>query len=306
MLLIGDIGGTNTRVAVLPLRKGKPLLEKKVKSAEHATFRDALNAALGTQHFKLTAACFGIAGPVVNNRCTATNLPWKVDGDALGRALKVPRVKLVNDLVALAFGATQMTKRNLVPLNGTQLPKPNAANLAIVAAGTGLGEAALVWDSIGERYVAMGTEGGHSDYAPRNALEDEVRAFLAARHGRVSTERVLSGPGLKALYEFFRDVKKLTPGVLPNPAADFLPRSPAWVSQANPLSRARRSTSSSARTAPKPATSRCATSPRAARVHRRQHRGRAAVTASNLSVSRRVHEQGPLLADARDPAGRAG
>jgi glucokinase len=221
MLLIGDIGGTNTRVAVLPLRKGKPLLETKVKSAEHATFRDALNAALGKQRFKLTAACFGIAGPVVENRCTATNLPWKVDGNALGRALKVPKLKLVNDLVALAFGATQMTRRNLVPLNGTQLPKPTAANLAIVAAGTGLGEAALLWDSVSERYVAMGTEGGHSDYAPRNALEEEVRAFLATRHGRVSTERVLSGPGLKALYEFFRDVKKLGPGVLPDPAADF-------------------------------------------------------------------------------------
>jgi glucokinase len=221
MLLVGDIGGTNTRIAVVPVGKGRPLIEAKVKSAAHPSLRHAIETVLEGQRFKFNAAAFGIAGPVVNNRCTATNLPWIVDGKVLGKAFNVPKVKLVNDLVALAYGALVAPRKLLVPLNGPRLPRTKGLNLAILAAGTGLGEAALIWDDVTERFVPLGTEAGHSDFAPREPLEEELRAFLAARHGRVSTERVLAGPGLKSLYEFFRDVKKLTPGELPNPAADF-------------------------------------------------------------------------------------
>jgi glucokinase len=221
MLLVGDIGGTNTRVAVLPPGKGKPVLETRVPSQGQPSLEAAIRSALGPNRFRFSAACFGIAGPVVDNRCTATNLPWTVDGKALGRAFKIPKVKLVNDLVALAYGALQATPSQLEPLNGKTRPKKTGANLAILAAGTGLGEAALVWDEQGGRHVPLGTEGSHGDYAPRDDLEEELREFLSARHGRVSTERVVSGPGLKALYEFFRDVKKLPPGELPRAGEDF-------------------------------------------------------------------------------------
>jgi glucokinase len=221
MLLVGDIGGTNTRIAVLPEGPGRPVLETKVPSREHPTFNSALSAALEGRTFRFRAACFGIAGPVVNNRCTATNLPWRVDGAALGRAFRIPRVRLVNDLVALAYGAVNAPRRALRALNGAALPRKTGANLAILAAGTGLGEAALVWDDTTGRHVPLGTEGSHGDYAPRDALETELRDFLIARHGRVSTERVVSGPGLAALYEFFRDVKKLPRGEPPLAGADL-------------------------------------------------------------------------------------
>jgi glucokinase len=179
-----------------------------------------LKAALAGTTFKFRAACFGIAGPVINNRCVATNLPWVIDGNALGRAFKVPRVRLVNDLVALAYGALVAKKSHLLPLNGKTLPKTKGANLAIVAAGTGLGEAALIWDDQHEQYVPLGTEGSHGDFAPREPLEEELRTYLAGRHGRVSTERVVSGPGLTALFEFFRDVKGMPVGTAPDPTAD--------------------------------------------------------------------------------------
>lgn len=221
MLLVGDIGGTNTRVAVLPKLPGKPLLETKVPSQEHPSLQSALKAALKGTKFKFEAACFGIAGPVIDNRCHATNLPWKVDGRSLGKAMKIPHVVLLNDLVALGWGALHAKKSQLIALNGTKLPATKGANLCILAAGTGLGEAALVWDSASQKHVPLGTEGGHSDYAPKNPLEEEVLIFFQSRHGRVSTERVLSGPGLKALYEFFRDVKHLVPGELPIAGEDF-------------------------------------------------------------------------------------
>lgn len=222
MLLIGDIGGTNTRVAVLAPAGTKPVFERRVPSRDFSTFAGALKAALTGTKFRFTSACFGIAGPVMNNRCLATNLPWVIDGVKLGRAMKIPRVRLVNDLVALAYGALHAKRSQLVALNGPRLPKTKGLNLAILAAGTGLGEAALVWDDVHQHHVPLGTEGSHGDYAPRDELEEELREFLGQRHGRVSTERVVSGPGLKALYEFFRDAKQIPEGAEgPRDGADF-------------------------------------------------------------------------------------
>ena len=221
MLLIGDIGGTNTRVAVLPPSGGKPVHERRVPSREFPSFNHALKAALEGTRYRFSSACFGIAGPVIANRCVATNLPWIIDGRALGRAFEIPRVRLVNDLVALAYGALNAKRSKLVPLNGARLPKTKGLNLAVIAAGTGLGEAALIWDDVTGRHVPLGTEGSHGDYAPRDETEERLRDFLGQRHGRVSTERVVAGPGLKALYEFFRDVKQVRVGELPSPDADF-------------------------------------------------------------------------------------
>ena len=157
---------------------------------------------------RLRGATFGIAGPVLNGRVKATNLPWLIDERTLARQLRLPRVTLLNDLVALALGAVAAKKKDLHLLRGARAPRPTGGTLVILAAGTGLGEAALVWD--GARLVPCGTEGGHADFAPRTALEWELCGFVAGRvGGRVSYERVVSGPGLGTVYDFFRERRRV-------------------------------------------------------------------------------------------------
>jgi glucokinase len=152
----------------------------------------------------VNGAAFGVAGPIVNGRCTATNLPWVIDAKALSRKLHIPRVTLINDLVALSLGALGVAPRKLHLLSGAGMPKKTGANIAVIAAGTGLGEAFLIWD--GKRFVPSASEGGHADYSPRNDLEISLHQFLRARYGHVSWERVLSGNGLGSVYDFFRQV----------------------------------------------------------------------------------------------------
>jgi glucokinase len=158
----------------------------------------------------LKAAVFGIAGPVVNGRCTATNLPWVIDSRVLARKLRIRKVTLLNDLVALSLGALGVARPKLHLLGGAGVPKKKGANIAVMAAGTGLGQAMLVWE--GSRLVPCGTEGGHSDLAPRDDLEIELLQFLRARFGHVSWERVLSGGGVGNLYDFFRQAKGTVEG----------------------------------------------------------------------------------------------
>jgi glucokinase len=159
---------------------------------------------LGESQPRITSAAFGIAGPIVKGRCRATNLPWVVDAQALSRKLRIRRVTLVNDLVALSLGAMEVSPRKLHVLGGAGKPK-KGANVAVIAAGTGLGEAFLVWD--GARFVPSASEGGHSDYSPRDELEVELHRFLRARFGHVSWERVLSGDGFGGIYDFFRQAR---------------------------------------------------------------------------------------------------
>jgi glucokinase len=156
----------------------------------------------------VTAAAFGIAGPVVGGRCTATNLPWTIDARALSRKLGIRRVHLLNDLVALSLGALTVGRRKLNILGGAGPPKKKGANLAVIAAGTGLGEALLVWDET--RFVPSATEGGHTDLAPRDDVQIELFQFLRDKFGHVSWERVLSGDGLGSLYDFFRQARSVT------------------------------------------------------------------------------------------------
>src|SRR5262249_24774224 len=203
MILAGDVGGTKTTAALFELQGDELRLarEETFRSQEHPSLEDIL------QHFlrgeKLRAACFGVAGPVIDGKCTATNLPWVMEETKLAAATGAPRVKLLNDLEATAFGMLFLKPDEHVHLNPHAPPRRHG-NVAVIAAGTGLGEAMLFWD--GEQYHPIASEGGHVDFAPRTDQEFELLRFLRAKlGGRVSYERLLSGPGFHSIYEFLRE-----------------------------------------------------------------------------------------------------
>ncbi len=208
VFLVGDIGGTHARLSLLA-PNGHAVRKEEFPSRAYPSLDAILREFLATvtPKPKLRAAAFGVAGPVVNGRCVATNLPWVIDARAIARKHGIKKVTVLNDLVALSLGALEVRRSRLHLLNDAGLPKKRARNVAVIAAGTGLGEAMLIWD--GARFVPSATEGGHADFAPRSDLEVELFQFLRARFGRVSWERVLSGSGLGNLYDFFRQVKGL-------------------------------------------------------------------------------------------------
>jgi len=147
----------------------------------------------------VTAACFGVAGPVLNGQSVTPNLPWIVDADSLAQILNLEFVTLLNDLEAMAYGISELRPEELFPLNRGTIVEGNAA---LVAAGTGLGVASLFWD--GKRYIPSASEGGHVDFAARNLLEIEFLRHMQTKYSRVSVERALSGPGLFNIYDFLR------------------------------------------------------------------------------------------------------
>jgi glucokinase len=207
VIIVGDIGGTHTRLSLLTAA-GRTLAHRVLESRRFPSLEAAVRSFLddtATPSSKIRAAAFGIAGPVVAGRVAATNLPWVVDARALSRKLSIKRVTLLNDLVALALGALSVPSRKRRVLGEAGAPKKKGANIAVLAAGTGLGEAMLLWD--GTRFVPSATEGGHADFAPGDELEIELLQFLRARFGHVSWERVLSGDGLANVYDFFRQAK---------------------------------------------------------------------------------------------------
>ncbi len=208
MVLVGDIGGTHARLS-LRGPGGRHVRTEVFESRRYPSLEAVVGEFLGSARPKphVHAAAFGVAGPVVKGRCVATNLPWVIDERVLARRLSIKRVTLLNDLVALALGALEVRKAKLHPLSDAGAPKKRGANVAVLAAGTGLGEAMLMWD--GARFVPSATEGGHADFAPRDDLEIELFHFLRERFGHVSWERVLSGAGLGNVYDFFVRAKGL-------------------------------------------------------------------------------------------------
>ncbi len=257
MILAGDIGGTKTNLALFEWTTGRiePVREDSFHSADYPALEDIVDEflnvpmpTLATEHvdleesldagsdgpteavvmppepIKLTAACFGVAGPVIDNRCRTTNLPWFIDGAALAERFVIPHVRLLNDLEATAHGLLHLTADEVVVLNAGTPPK-NKQALALIAAGTGLGECLLYWD--GSRYRPMPSEGGHTDFAPNSDSEIELLRHLRGSYLHVSYERIVSGPGLHAIYEYLRDTKKNEPTWLAekikagNPAAEI-------------------------------------------------------------------------------------
>jgi glucokinase len=213
VILAGDIGGTSTRLALLEAKSGKlsVVVQAKYKSREHRGLDEIVQTFVASQAVaghteKIEHAAFGIAGPIRGGVVRTPNLPWIVDAAQLAAQLKVADVHLLNDLEANANGIPMLEPADLVTLNvGKPDPEGNAA---IISAGTGLGEAGIVFD--GKQLHPFACEGGHGDFAPRDELESELLLYLRekcrdASNGHVSYERVLSGPGLVNIYEFLRD-----------------------------------------------------------------------------------------------------
>src|SRR5262249_25088721 len=173
-------------------------------SQKHATFAEILAVFLkGSPGVAVKAGCFGAAGPGVGGKGQTTNLPRELDEQELARALGAPRVKLLNDLEAMAYGMLHLRPDELTPLN-PEAPPRRPGNVAVIAAGTGLGEAMLYWD--GNQYHPFASEGGHADFAPHSGLPIELLRYLRGKpDDHVSWERVLSGPGFWNCYTFLRD-----------------------------------------------------------------------------------------------------
>jgi glucokinase len=202
MILAGDVGGTKTRLALYERggRPREPLVERTLPSRDHASFEALMHAFLDEAGANPDAIAIGVAGPVLGDRVETTNLPWHIVAPRLSEHLGGARVRLLNDLESTAWGLSVLEDRDIEVL---QAGDARPGNRALVAAGTGLGEAFVAWD--GHAWHPSASEGGHADFAPRNELEDELLRWLRARHGRVSYERVLSGPGLADLFRFLSD-----------------------------------------------------------------------------------------------------
>jgi len=203
MILAGDIGGTNARLAYFQPQNGHLRLvsERVFPSREHSELGEIVSEFLADSGTRPEAACFGIAGPVRNGRVETSNLPWVIEQSRLANQIHLPATLLINDLEASAWGIGALDAGDLVPLN--RVSGPVVGNQAVIAPGTGLGEAGLFWD--GSRYHVFACEGGHTDFAPQGEMQVELLRYLRTRFGHVSYERILSGPGLVNVYEFLRD-----------------------------------------------------------------------------------------------------
>ncbi len=202
MIVAGDIGGTNARLATFDVQAGRLLLAKEIvyPSRSAPDLETIVRRFVEEARPVAVAAALGVAGPVKDGRTETPNLPWVVDAVHLADILGVSKVTLLNDLKANAYGLRHLGPTDFAMLQSGA--KDAVGNQAILSAGTGLGAAGLYWD--GERHRPFATEGGHADFAPRNRLEADLMEDIAREKGRVSVERVLSGSGLVRIYRFLR------------------------------------------------------------------------------------------------------
>jgi glucokinase len=206
MILAGDIGGTNSRLAAFETEGNKLqcAVEKIYPSRQHSGLAEIIADFIRTEGIPARSACFGVAGPVRSGRSRISNLPWVIDSRELATQLKLRSVGLINDLEAFAYGIDALESKDFVTLcEGTG---NGDGNTAVISAGSGLGEAGLYWD--GFRHHPFACEGGHTDFAPKTEVELELLQYLMKRYDHVSFERILSGPGVQNVYEFLRDTGK--------------------------------------------------------------------------------------------------
>ena len=204
MILAGDIGGTKTALGIYSRKKGveTPLALETFPSAHYAGLEEIVTAFTSKFDFEIEKAAFGVAGPISSGKAKITNLPWIIDEDQLKASLATSSVKLINDLEAIAWSVPCLKQTDIYTLNN-QSRKVHGGTIAVIAPGTGLGEAFLVWD--GSRYLAQASEGGHADLAPTDELEIALLRYLMQRYEHVSYERVCSGIGIPNIYNFLKD-----------------------------------------------------------------------------------------------------
>lgn len=214
MILAGDVGGTKVHLALYDFTNGQleHRRDEKYPAKEFSGLEEIVKQFLGGE--QVTSACFGVPGPVRNGRLRLTNLPWTLDSRELAANLSIEHVFLINDLEANGYGIAELTAEQIYTL--AEGDSSQVGNRALVAAGTGLGEGLLIWN--GKQHIPYPSEGGHTDFAPRNEDEIDLLRYLKQKYnGRISYERVVSGMGLTNVYEFLRDVRGL--------------EEPAWLSE---------------------------------------------------------------------------
>jgi len=206
MILAGDIGATRTRLAAFETEGNRLqcVVEKTYMSQEYGGLAEILPQFIRAEGIPVHSACFGVAGPVRAGRSKISNLPWTIDSRELAKQLKLNSVGLLNDLEAYAYGIDALESKDFITLS--EGSDDAEGNRAVISARTGLGMAGLYWD--GFRHHPFACEGGHADFAPTNDLQMELLAYLQRKYGRISCERVLSGPGIRNIYEFLRDAHK--------------------------------------------------------------------------------------------------
>jgi glucokinase len=204
MILAGDVGGTKVHLALYDFVNGElgHTRDKQFPAKEYSGLEEIVREFLGAD--RVSAACFGVPGPVRDGRLRLTNLPWTLDSRGLAAALAIDHVFLINDLEANGYGVAELSADQIFTLNEGDASQ--VGNRALLAAGTGLGEGYLVWN--GHHHIPYPSEGGHADYAPRNEDEIDLLRYLKQKYnGRISFERVVSGMGLTNVYEFLREVR---------------------------------------------------------------------------------------------------
>lgn len=203
LILAGDVGGTSTRLAYFQAERGKleVLAEGHFPSAQHASLYEIVRLFAAEHQLTPERACFGIAGPIVDGVVKTPNLPWSISRAELALQVGLPELQLINDLTANTYGISLLQPEDLAVLN--QGKADPTGTIAVVSAGTGLGESLAFWD--GRGYRPLPSEAGHADFAPRSDLEDDLLRFLRGAFGRVSYERVVSGPGLLNIYRFLKE-----------------------------------------------------------------------------------------------------
>jgi glucokinase len=205
MLLAGDIGGTKTLLGLYTPASGarQPIAEMEFHSANYPGLEEMVREFLQQTNQEATYGCFDVAGPVIRGRAHLTNLPWSLAEEPLGRDLGLKKVVLLNDLKANAYAVPHLQAADLHTINPGK-PDPHGA-IAVIAPGTGLGEAFLVWNGTG--YIACSSEGGHTDFGPANEIQAELWRHISKEYRHVSYEHVCSGKGLPNIYDFLRDTQ---------------------------------------------------------------------------------------------------
>ncbi|MGC9356876.1 MAG: glucokinase [Anaerolineae bacterium] len=231
MLLAGDVGGTKTNLAIFDPEEGlrEPLIERTLPSGKFPSLEALVKEFLKDVEVSIERVCFGVAGPVVGGKATITNLPWVMDQEQLHKALPVDAVRLLNDLTAIAYAVPFLEEGDLHNLNEGRCVPGGA--MAVIAPGTGLGEAFLTWEET--HYSAHASEGGHADFAPVSKTDIALLHFLQERFEHVSCERIASGRGLPNIYDFFKETGRAEePEWLAEQLAQVSDRAPIIVNTA--------------------------------------------------------------------------